>query len=54
MKKPRKVKRVERNTMEIRNLTRHTVTPPTFSFKDKKKAANKKACRKRNYERDRD
>ncbi len=45
MKRKLKIKKLAKTTMELRNLTRHAMPPPTFSFKDKKKAVNKKACR---------
>jgi hypothetical protein len=38
-------KKLASNSLEMRNLTRHKMPPPTFYIKDKKKAANKAACR---------
>jgi hypothetical protein len=47
MKKP---KTLSKNSLDMRNLVRHTCPPPTFSFPSKKKQQNKKACRHaRNY-----
>jgi hypothetical protein len=44
MKKQKK--KLAQNSLEIRNLTRHAVPPPSFSLKDRKKESNRKACRK--------
>ena len=43
--KKRKPK-LPKNSLESRNMVRHPMPPPTSKMKDKKKAANKKACRK--------
>jgi hypothetical protein len=41
-----KKKQLAQNSLDMRNLVRHPVAPPCFSFKDRKKESNKKACRK--------
>ena len=40
-----KRKPLAQNTMELRNLTRHKMPPPTTAFRDRKKESNKNACR---------
>jgi hypothetical protein len=42
----RKKKKLAQNSLEIRNLTRHPMPPPSFSLKDRKKDSNRKECRK--------
>jgi hypothetical protein len=44
MKKQKK--KLAQNSLEIRNLTRHPMPPPSFSLKDRKKESNRKECRK--------
>lgn len=44
MTKKRKPK-LAQNSLELRNMTRHACPPPSFSFKDRKHALSKKACR---------
>jgi len=41
------MKKLASNSLEFRNLARHKMPPPSFSFPDLKKKANKKACRQR-------
>jgi hypothetical protein len=38
-------KQLATNSLEMRNLVRHRMAPPTVYFKDRKKAKNKNACR---------
>lgn len=42
MKKPK----LATNSLEMRNMVRHRMAPPTVYFKDRKKDQNRKACRK--------
>jgi hypothetical protein len=44
------MKRLAQNSLEMRNLTRHRMPSPTFSFKDRKKEMKRKACRKKDYQ----
>lgn len=43
------MKRLAQNSLEMRNLVRHRMAPPTVYFKDRKKDSNRKACRKKEY-----
>jgi len=43
------MKRLAQNSLEMRNLVRHRVAPPTIAFKDRKKEMKRKACRKKEY-----
>lgn len=43
----RKKKPLATNSLEMRNLVRHKIAPPTIFFKDKKLAENRKNCRKK-------
>lgn len=38
-------KELSKNSLEMRNLNRFKMPPPTTSFVDRKKKSNKKACR---------
>jgi len=44
MKKQKK--KLAQNSLEIRNLSRHPMPPPSFSLKDRKKEFNRKQCRR--------
>ena len=41
------MKQLAQNSLEMRNLVRHRMPSPTFYFKDRKKDAKRKACRKK-------
>lgn len=44
--KDEKPLRIKKTSLERRNLTRHSMPPPSFSFTDKKKRENLNKCRK--------
>jgi hypothetical protein len=43
----RRKPKLPKNSLEARNMVRHTMPLPTVRFRDKKKAARKSACRER-------
>lgn len=47
MKRIKKPKTIDKNSLEMRNSTRHRIAPPTIFFKDKKHTTKKFACRKK-------
>jgi len=44
--KDKKPARIEDSSIKRRNLARHPMPPPGFSFTDKKKREGRKKCRK--------
>jgi len=50
--KNKKSQRIENTSIKRRNLVRHPMPQPSFSFADKKKRESQKKCRKNNCSRE--